>query len=60
ALDGDRLLARAGADKKAREDGLGWVLLDTAGQGSWDRRIPEEMVRRELGRFLGAGRGRPL
>jgi 3-dehydroquinate synthase len=58
-LDPERLAARAGLDKKARERGLGWVLLDGPGRGSWDRAVPDALVAAELRRLGSAGGGRP-
>lgn len=59
-LDPDRLASRAGFDKKAREGGLGWVLLDGPGRGSWDRAVPDALVAAELRRLGSAGSDRPL
>lgn len=50
----DALLARVARDKKAREDGLSWVLADAPGRGRIAARLSPELVRRELESWLGA------
>jgi 3-dehydroquinate synthase len=52
ALAGDDLVARLQRDKKAREDGLVWVLPRAAGAGSLARDVTVDEVRLELPPFL--------
>lgn len=47
-----RLLDRMGHDKKARADGLGWVLLSGPGEGRFGVRIPVATAATALERFL--------
>ena len=47
-LDAGRLLERIARDKKARHDGVDWILLAGAGRGEVERLPPEEVERRLL------------
>jgi len=53
-VSADALLARIARDKKARADGLRWVLCDGAGRGRIEAGLPAETVRVELAAFLRA------
>lgn len=51
-LDRARVLAAMGRDKKAREDGLAWVLPARLGEGWITSDVPGAEVEEELARFL--------
>lgn len=53
-LDSDLLIRLMARDKKATEDGLGWVLPERLGRGCV-RTVPTEVVRATLSRFLSPG-----
>jgi len=52
-LGAEALLARVALDKKAREDGLAWVLVDGPGRGRIAATLSPGLVRRELESWLG-------
>ncbi|HSM13495.1 MAG TPA: 3-dehydroquinate synthase family protein [Thermoanaerobaculia bacterium] len=52
ALDPERLVARLGRDKKARETGLAWVLVEGPGRGRVARDVPEPAIRAQLESWL--------
>lgn len=53
ALDPDELISHMARDKKARENGLVWVLPAALGEGMMVSGIPWDEVRAEISSFLG-------
>jgi len=59
-LEAAALQARMGSDKKARENGLGWVLMEAIGSGRHGVVVSPETVASTLGAFLRRAGPRPL
>ena len=53
-LSAEALLTRIARDKKAREGGIAWVLLEGPGRGRVEARLPEAWLRGELADWLTA------